>query len=190
MWIVCLVLVLDAFLFEFIAVIKYQTTNDWREEEFAWALSLKLPWWWGRCGIRNMRHCAHTQEGERDQRGTHPLMLLFPLYSVWNCSTEHHMWRLSLPISINLSSNILKDLPWVFFFLLDGSRSCIVDNVNHHCSAKWSHPHQRTFCEPSKFSSPAQNYWSKNCYIQLQQTTFPLSSNRMIHRVEFAFTVL
>lgn len=133
---------------------------------------------------------THTQERERDQCGSHPLMPLFPFSSVCNCSTEQLMLRPSFPLQLVYLGIFSKTSPEGCFFLPYDCRSCTVDNVNHHRSTKWSLPQREHFLNPVSSHSPAQNHHSKNCYIQLHQTSFPLSSYHMMHRVEFAFTML
>lgn len=90
----------------------------------------------------------HTQEGGRDQCGSHPFMLLFPFYSVCNCSTEQLVWGWVSPPQLVYLGIFSKTSPEGFCFLPDGSRSYTVDNVNYHCSKKWSHPRREPFLNP------------------------------------------
>lgn len=105
-------------------------------------------------------------------------------------STEQLILRPSFSLQLVYLGIFSKTSPEGCFFLPYGCRSCTVDNVNHHRSTKWSLPHRERFLNPVSSHSPAQNHHSKNCYIQLHQTSFPLSSYHMMHRVEFAFTML
>lgn len=91
---------------------------------------------------------THTQEGERDQCGSHPLMPLFPFYQYVTVAQNSACWGWVFPPQLVYLGIFSKTSPEGFFFLTDGSRSYTVGNVNHHCSTKWSHPCREPFLNP------------------------------------------
>lgn len=109
-----------------------------------WALSLKVLWEQGRYGVRNTRP---TLRKEREISVVLIPSCTISFLSVCNCGTEQRMLRLSLPPQLVYLGIFSKTSP-EGFFLTDGSRSYTVDNVNHHCSTKWSYPCREPFLNP------------------------------------------